>query len=50
MIGFVKCGIYEKLTEHLSNEIPSYIKKKINLDNHNFVDSLYIFFDTFEGQ
>ena len=31
MIGFVKCGIYEKLTEHLSNEIPSYIKKKINL-------------------
>ena len=50
MIGFVKCGIFEKFSENIHNEIPNYIKKKINLDNLKFIDSLYIFFDTFEGK
>jgi hypothetical protein len=50
MIGFVKCGSFEGLNDHCDNNVPSYVKNKINLKADKFTDGLYIFFDTFEGR
>jgi len=50
MIGFVKCGGFQNLTDHFDNNVPQYIKNKSPLKGEKFWDGLYIFFDTFQGK